>query len=86
MADLGRRVEGFWYDIDRALNAAFGGLDSETISGTLGRGLRPWSEPPKWWAPFLVAWLNWMVVHIGGGRTFHCQRAAAEEMARRPKP
>ena len=47
MADLKKRALGFLIGIDEAFNAAGGGEPTQTISGTIGRGL----QRGYWWAP-----------------------------------
>lgn len=69
VAGLGKRLLGFLVGEDEALNALGGGKPTQTVSGTIGRGLQRgywWAEPAR-------------VVVDGVFGTGHCARQASKE-------
>lgn len=69
MAGLGKRLLGFLIGQDEALNALGGGEPTQTISGTIGRGL----QRGYWWAKPARAIVDGV---FGQG---HCATQAAKE-------
>ena len=75
MAGLGKRLLGFLVGEDEALNALGGGKPTQTISGTIGRGL----QRGYWWAAPA------RVVVDGVFGQGHCLGEAAKEAASKPE-
>lgn len=81
MAGFFKRLENVAMDEDYAANSAFGGKDTESISGTIGRAANKGQLWAKWFAqPVLDA-----VVSAITGQKNHCQVSAAAEAERAKK-
>lgn len=73
---LGKRIVNVLYNLDRAVNSAWGGRRDESISGTVGRA----AEAGKWWAVDIAQPVINAIMFL---QPNHCQVAAADEGATR---